>query len=83
MRLRLLGCFYYIPTTDQTYQCISTNFAAFFVIYNKQVGYSRKAQTQRNVLPQMKWSVLNLITEGEIMSRKFWIRTSFCVTETG
>lgn len=36
----------------------------FFVIYNNCVGYSRKAQTHRKVLPQIKWSVLNLMMEG-------------------
>ena len=34
------------------------------------VGYSRSAHTQRNVLPQMKWSGSNLTTEGAIISRK-------------
>jgi hypothetical protein len=40
-----------------------------FIVYNNHVGYSLNAQTQRKVLPQMKWSVLNLTTDGEIISR--------------
>jgi len=35
------------------------------------------------VFPQMKWSVLNLITEGAIISRNSWILASSCGEDWG
>jgi len=46
-------------------------FSCGFIVYNNHVGYSLKVQTHRYVFPQMKWSVLNLTTDGEIISRNF------------
>jgi hypothetical protein len=47
--MNIIGVF---TGSNEFFHCFP--FSCGFIVYNNHVGYSRKAQTQRKVLPQMK-----------------------------